>query len=125
MAEFSNRFLRGLNTSGGNTGRGEAGKMVTLVFLIFIPALIYVFFYMQSVTVKYDINSLEKERDSLKSQNKMLEYRLHAALSGSAIEKVAIQRYGFRPANPGDVKVINKELGLFAFLGTEPGENVR
>ena len=37
-------------------------------------------------------------------------------MSGSGIERVARERYGFRPAKPGDVQVIKKEygaLGLF------------
>ncbi len=116
VAEFSNRFLRGLNAGSVRPARGGANKAVGLILLLSLPFLLVVWFYTQSAKLSYDITELTRERDSLKSQNKMLEMKVQVAMSGSGIEHIARERYGFRPAKPGDVQVIKKEygaLGLF------------
>ncbi|PKL90893.1 MAG: hypothetical protein CVV21_10890 [Candidatus Goldiibacteriota bacterium HGW-Goldbacteria-1] len=116
MAEFSNRFLRGLNAGSVRPTRGGANKIVGLIFLLALPFLLVVWFYTQSAKLNYDVNELIRERDSLKSQNKMLEMKVQVAMSGSGIEKVARERYGFRPAKPGDVHVIKKEYSTLGFF---------
>lgn len=116
MAEFSNRFLRGLNAGSVKPARGGANKIIGRIVLLALPFLLVVWFYTQSAKLNYDVNELIRERDTLKSQNKMLEMKVQVAMSGSGIEKVARERYGFRTARPGDVYVIKKEFSALGFF---------
>ncbi|HDT15180.1 MAG TPA: hypothetical protein ENN55_03130 [Firmicutes bacterium] len=113
MAEFSKKFFRGTAAKHTYSSGKQSGGMLWLIILLFIPVFFYVWLQMKSVKMNYDINEITVEKEKLLSENRHLERRIQMLVSGEMIERVAVEKYGFRRAGSGDIYVIKKEKSLF------------
>ncbi|MFP4465576.1 MAG: hypothetical protein ACLFP1_00825 [Candidatus Goldiibacteriota bacterium] len=112
MAEFSKKFFRGTASKHTYSSRRQGNTVLWLVILLFIPVFFYVWLQIKSVKMNYDINELIGKKEELLAENRRLNWRMETLISGEAMEKVAIERYGFKRAGTGDIYVIQKEKSL-------------
>jgi cell division protein FtsL len=106
------RFLRVMNPKHTHSGHKAPEGMGPVIVTVFVWLVICVFFSTQAVKYNYEVNSLTKDRDELKTKNKMLEYKLQAMMSGEQIELVAKTRYGFKVPDRKNVFVVKKERSI-------------
>jgi hypothetical protein len=103
------RYLKGFESKPAQGGEGSAKKTLFRILLIFLPILVYVFFYMQSLKLDYKLDGLRKDKERYTAENKVLELKLKSIMSGAGVEQVAKSRYGFKEPEPGQVYIIKKK----------------
>ncbi|HDQ26788.1 MAG TPA: hypothetical protein ENN43_08610 [bacterium] len=95
--------------------RAPAGTIPGIV-AVFAALFLCVWFSSQSVKFNYELNELKIKRESLKVQNRMLEFKLQSMMSSESISKIARERYGFISPGEGQVRVIRRNSGFLAGL---------
>ena len=108
MSRFENRYLRAMSGDAPRSSDGGTTRSAGIILLIFAPILLYVFLYMQSIKINDDLKDLRKTRDTLRSENRVMELKLKSMVSTTGIEQAARQKYGFKDPDPGQVLIVKR-----------------
>jgi len=109
----SKKFLRMMNPMNSSGHNNHDGIMVKMV-IVFAALFISLWFSNQTgVKLNSEINSLEKERDMLKTRSKKLEINMTSMISGEKLAEAAKKMYGFKQPSNGQVIVVQSKSGFF------------
>lgn len=108
MSRFENRYFRALAQDTPRSNDGSAKKVMIGIAAVFAPILLYVFLHMQSIKINNDLKQMRKMRDTLKSENRVMELKLKSMVSTTGIEQAARQKYGFKDPEPGQVFIVKR-----------------
>jgi len=102
------KYFRGFDAPAMRNGNGSAKKSTRNIFLIFLAILFYVFLYMQSVGLDYELKNLRRVKERYLAENKLLEISMKSMMSNQGVEIAAKSKYGFKEPDPGQIYIIKK-----------------